>query len=120
MHYLSQRKNAQVGQESLVPIAIVVPYAGHRIDKDGNSGNALQLRVAARCTLWSPGRSPIYWGGTTVTGDIHARATDHKATRNAGNLIMYSNRITNQADARRILAKWAGLLRDRLDEFHGK
>jgi hypothetical protein len=32
----------------------------------------------------------------------------------------YSTRITNQAEARRMLGSWAELLRDRLDEFHGK
>jgi len=54
MHHLSQRKNAQVGQENLVPITIVVPNAGHRFDRDGNSGNALQPHIAAKYVSRSP------------------------------------------------------------------
>ena len=43
-----------------------------------------------------------------------------KAERNVGGYMSYTNRVTNRADARRMLGSWAGLLRDRLDEFHGK
>ena len=56
----------------------------------------------------------------SVTGDILARAADKKAARNVGGYMSYTNRVTNRADARRMLGKWAELLRDRLDEFHGK
>ncbi len=56
----------------------------------------------------------------SVTGDILARAADRKAARSVGGYISYSNRVTNKADARRMLGSWADLLRDRLDEFHGK
>jgi hypothetical protein len=56
----------------------------------------------------------------SVTGDILARAVDRKAARNVGGYMSYTNRVTNRADARRMLGSWAGLLRDRLDEFHGK
>jgi len=34
--------------------------------------------------------------------------------------VSYTNRVTNRSDARRMLAKWAELLRDELDELHGK
>jgi hypothetical protein len=37
-----------------------------------------------------------------------------------GGYISYTSRVTNKADARRMLGTWAELLRDRLDEFHGK
>jgi len=73
MHHLSQRKNAQVEQENLVPIAIVVPNAGHRFDKDGNSGNALQLQIAAKYIFWPLWRPPKYWGTALNVGDLHQR-----------------------------------------------
>ncbi len=56
----------------------------------------------------------------SVTGDILARAADRKAARNVGGYMSYTNRVTNRAEARRMLGTWAELLRDRLDEFHGK
>jgi len=56
----------------------------------------------------------------SVTGDILARAADRKVARNVGGYMSYTNRVTNRADARRMLGSWAELLRDRLDEFHGK
>ncbi len=56
----------------------------------------------------------------SVTGDILARAADRKAARSVGGHLSYTNRVTNRADARRMLGTWAELLRDRLDEFHGK
>ncbi len=56
----------------------------------------------------------------SVTGDILARAIDRKAARNVSGYMSYTNRVTNRADSRRMLGKWAELLRDRLDEFHGK
>ncbi len=56
----------------------------------------------------------------SVTGDILARAADRKAARSVGGYMSYTNRVTNRADARRMLGTWAELLRDRLDEFHGK
>ncbi len=56
----------------------------------------------------------------SVTGDILARAADRKAARSVGGHLTYTNRVTNRADARRMLGTWAELLRDRLDEFHGK
>jgi hypothetical protein len=56
----------------------------------------------------------------SVTGDILARAVDKKVARSAGGYLSYTNRVTNQAEARRMLGKWADLLRDKLDEIHGK
>ncbi len=56
----------------------------------------------------------------SVTGDILARAADRKAARSVGGHLTFTNRVTNRADARRLLGSWAELLRDRLDEFHGK
>ena len=56
----------------------------------------------------------------SVTGEILARAADRKAARNVGGYMSYTNRVTNRAAARRMLGSWAELLRDMLDEFHGK
>jgi len=90
----------------------------------------IDLDITAPDTM-SAGRSRTYTSsaGTatifielydSVTGDILARAADKKAARNAGGYMSYTNRVTNRADARRMLGTWAELLRDRLDEFHGK
>ncbi len=90
----------------------------------------IDLDITAPDTL-SAGRSRTYSssaGAATIyielydslTGDILARAADRKAARNVGGYMSYTNRVTNRADARRMLGSWAGLLRDRLDEFHGK
>jgi hypothetical protein len=56
----------------------------------------------------------------STTGDILARAADRKSARNSGGYVSYTNRVTNRADARRMLRKWAEELRDTLDELHGK
>lgn len=56
----------------------------------------------------------------SVTGDVLARAADRKEARTMGGHLSYSSRVTNKADARRMMRKWAKLLRERLDEFHGK
>jgi hypothetical protein len=90
----------------------------------------IDLDITAPDTT-SPGRSRTYTtesGAATlyielydsVTGDILARAADRRTVRNAGSFLSYSNRVTNEADARRTLAAWAELLRARLDELHGK
>jgi len=69
----------------------------------------------------SPGSATLYIElYDSVTGDILARAADRKVARNAGGYISYTNRVTNRTDARRMLGKWADLLRTKLDEFHGK
>ncbi|MEE8522729.1 MAG: hypothetical protein V3T72_02260 [Thermoanaerobaculia bacterium] len=43
-----------------------------------------------------------------------------KAANTAGQIMRWRNRVTNRVDATRILAEWAGLLRQRLDEIHGR
>jgi len=90
----------------------------------------IDLDITAPDTM-SAGRSRTYTSSAgaatifielydSVTGDILARATDRKAARNVGGYMSYTNRVTNRADARRMLGSWAELLRDMLDEFHGK
>lgn len=56
----------------------------------------------------------------SVSGDILARAADRQASQRMGGQLNYTNRVTNQADARKMLGAWAELLRATLDEFHGK
>ncbi|MGI9233131.1 MAG: DUF3313 family protein [Woeseiaceae bacterium] len=55
----------------------------------------------------------------SVTGEILARAVDRKADRNHSTMT-WATRASGRADARRILRRWAGWLRERMDEVHGK
>jgi hypothetical protein len=90
----------------------------------------IDLDITAPDTM-SAGRSSTYTSSAgaatiyielydSVTGDILARAADRKAARSVAGHLSYTNRVTNRADARRMMGTWAELLRDRLDEFHGK
>ncbi|TDJ35369.1 MAG: DUF3313 family protein [Gammaproteobacteria bacterium] len=90
----------------------------------------IDLDITAPDTM-SAGRSYTYTSSAgaatiyielfdSVTGDILARAADRKVARKVGGYMSYSSRLTNRAEARRMLGSWAELLRDRLDEFHGK
>jgi len=91
----------------------------------------IDLDVAAPDRNSSPGRSATFTtesGAATifielydsVTGDILARAADRKTAGRVGGYLSYSNRVTNTADARRMMRGWAKSLRERLDEYHGK
>ena len=55
----------------------------------------------------------------SVSGEILARAVDRKADRSHGTM-QWATRTGGRADAKRILRKWAGWLRERMDEIHGK
>ncbi len=55
----------------------------------------------------------------SVTSQILARAIDREASRGMGR-IQWSNRVTNKAEADRILRRWASALRAAFDEVHGK
>ncbi len=55
----------------------------------------------------------------SVSGEILARAIDRKADRGHGTM-QWTTRGTNRSDARRMLRTWAGWLRERMDEIHGK
>lgn len=90
----------------------------------------IDLDIEAPDTM-SAGRSRTYTataGSATlyielydsVTGDILARAVDREVARQAGGYMSYSNRVTNRAEARRMLGKWADLLREKLDELHSE
>jgi hypothetical protein len=55
----------------------------------------------------------------SVTGAKIGEAADHQNSLDSGQ-ITYSNRVTNRAEAERMLRKWATLLVNALDEAHGK
>jgi hypothetical protein len=55
----------------------------------------------------------------SVTGAKIGEVADHEDSMDSGQ-INYSNRVTNRAEAERMLRKWANLLVDALDEAHGK
>jgi len=55
----------------------------------------------------------------SVTGEILARAIDRKADRGHGTM-QWANQVSNRSDAKRILRTWAGWLRERMDEVHGR
>jgi len=55
----------------------------------------------------------------SVTGEILARAIDRKADRSHGTM-QWSTGVSNRSDAKRILRTWAGWLRERMDEVHGR
>lgn len=56
----------------------------------------------------------------SVSSEILARVVDTKSTRNHGDVLRFSNKVTNRAEAKKIFSDWANLLRDRLDEVQGK
>lgn len=53
----------------------------------------------------------------SVSGEILARVLDRKVAGESA-FMRWSNKVTNRAAAREVLAGWAGLLRQRLDEIH--
>ncbi|MCC7258005.1 MAG: DUF3313 family protein [Gammaproteobacteria bacterium] len=55
----------------------------------------------------------------SVTNQLLARAIDRKAGRGTGT-IRWQNSVTNKAEADRVLRRWAGALRARLDDVHGR
>jgi hypothetical protein len=55
----------------------------------------------------------------STTSAILGRVVDAEASRDLGG-VQISNRVTNIAEADRILRKWADIPRQKLDEVHGK
>ena len=55
----------------------------------------------------------------SISGEILARAIDGKADRSHGRM-EWSTRSSNRTAAKRILRKWAGWLRERMDEIHAR
>lgn len=55
-----------------------------------------------------------------ATGQIIGRGADRQATRSTGGFMTWSTRVTNVAEARSALDRWAGLLVDFLNERYAK
>lgn len=56
----------------------------------------------------------------SVTGEILGRAADRSAVRSPGGTISWSNSVTNMADARRMMGRWADQLIAFLDSHYVK
>lgn len=93
----------------LRPAIIDLDVTAPDLDRAGRSYNFASSAGAATLYL------ELY---DSVSGEILARVIDRKAS--SGHVMRWSNKVTNRVEAKRILAGWAGLLRDRLDELHGK
>ena len=94
----------------LRPAIIDLDVTAPDLDRAGRSYNFASSAGAATLYL------ELY---DSVSSEILARVIDRKAA-SSGPVMRWSNKLTNRVEAKRILAGWAGLLRDRLDELHGK
>ena len=56
----------------------------------------------------------------SVSGQIIARAADRQAVRSGGGRVTWSNSVTNSADARRMLGRWADTLRTFLESHYSE
>jgi len=77
----------------------------------------------------TPGRSRTYTADSgaatlyielydSVSGQILGRAFDRQAGRNPGNVMRWTNRASNTADARRVFRGWATIFRDFLESHY--
>ena len=104
---------------------------------DTAAEDTLQVRTAiidlfiTAPDLNDPGLTKSYTssaGGMTLvleardgpTGQLLARAVDRKEDEHMGGYMMWTNKATNTADARRIVDLWAKDLRKSLDRLNGK
>ncbi|HEV3181565.1 MAG TPA: DUF3313 family protein [Steroidobacteraceae bacterium] len=104
------------------------------VNEDGDevlrvSAAIINLYITAPDTM-SAGRSRTYTTNTghmtlvaelrdSVTGKLMARAVDSVQARNTGTF-MITTSVTNLGDARTALSKWAGELREGLDDATGR
>jgi hypothetical protein len=56
----------------------------------------------------------------SVTSQLLGKAIDQRSDPGMAGTIQWRNRVTNKAEADRILRRWAKALRERLDDVHGK
>jgi hypothetical protein len=93
------------------------------------SAAIVDLYVTAPDTM-APGRTRTYTANAgrmtlvaelrdSTTGEILARAVDARSGRNTGTMEI-TNRVTNTAEARRVIRIWATALRQGLDEMYGR
>lgn len=95
----------------LRPAIIDLEVAAPDLDSPGRSYNFAASAGAATLFL------EVY---DSVSGEILARVLDRKVASTPGHVMRWTNKVTNRAAARQVLAEWAGLLRQRLDEIHGR
>jgi len=82
---------------------------------------APDVRTAGRSRTFtaSTGAATLYLElFDSVSGKIIGRAADRQAARRAGGNVSWSSRVTNTAEARRMFGRWAGRLREFLDEHY--
>ena len=54
----------------------------------------------------------------SVSGDVLGRAIDRRASRTGAGRVTWANRVTNTAEARRVVGRWADLLVDFLQSHY--
>jgi hypothetical protein len=54
----------------------------------------------------------------SVTGDLLGRAADRAVVRSVSGQVGWSNRVSNRADARRVMGRWADILVDFLNSHY--
>jgi uncharacterized protein YceK len=80
----------------------------------------LQTAGISRTYTASAGEMTLYMElYDSVTGDKIGEVADRQRAMDSGRMT-YTNRVSNRAEANRMLRKWAGLLVDALDEANGK
>jgi hypothetical protein len=93
------------------------------------SAAIVDLYITAPDTM-APGRSRTYTANAgrmtlvaelrdSTTGEILARVVDARSGRSTGTM-QITNRVTNTADARRVIRIWATALREGLDQMYGR
>jgi len=130
-----ERIKKVLGEEFRNVFTKVLEEGGYEIAEGANE-DVLLLRPAildldvTAPDLMEPGRTQTFAASAgamtlylelydSATSSIIERVIDRKSSRDQGR-IMVSSRVTNRAEADRMLQRWAKLLRDALDEAHGK
>jgi hypothetical protein len=83
---------------------------------------APETRTAGRSRTYtaSAGAATLYIElFDSVSGDIIGRAADRQASRRAGGMMTWSNRVSNRAEARRMAGRWADQLIEFLAQDYG-
>ncbi len=102
----------EVGSNVLTLRPAIVNLDANAPDLQSSSMTRTYTADAGEMTLYLE----LYDAGT---GSKIGQVVDHESALDSGR-IEYSNRVTNRAEANRILRKWSKLLIDALDEAHGK
>lgn len=84
-----------------------------------NAPDTLQVGRTRTYTLSTGEATLVAELRDSVSGAVVARAADRQRARESA-MLQWSSRSRNIADAKAILTRWAGTLREALDEAHGK